>query len=88
MRSGLYTLSSPTLALIEENGHHVAQTIPQGETLAIAAEGEAFSNHLVEVVWAGRTVLMFAEDLQSRLQRVEPTTTGPTLLKFQTHKTG
>lgn len=87
MKSGLYVLSSPTLALIEENGHHVAQTIPQGETLTIAEEAFG-ADRLIEVLWADRKVLMFADDLRSRLQHPEPKPAQPNLTQFRTHKAG
>ena len=87
MQSGLYTLSSPTLSLIEDNGRHTSLMVPQGATVTIAEE--TFSgDRLVEVQWAGRTVLMFADDLRTRLKRVDPKSRGPILVKSATHKAG
>jgi len=68
MRSGVYVLSSPTLALVKEGDRHSAVTVPRGETLTIAEEAFC-GDRLIETVWAGRTVLMFADDLRAPTQR-------------------
>ena len=80
MQSGLYTLSGPTLSLIEENGRHTALMVPQGATITIAEEAFC-GDRLIEVQWDGRTVLMFAEDLRTRLQRPEPAPLKPILVR-------
>ena len=80
MQSGLYTLSTPTLSLIEEKGHHTALMVPQGATITIAEEAFC-GDRLIEVQWDGRTVLMFADDLRLRLKRFETKPLKPILVK-------
>ena len=70
MPLGRYRLKTPTLALVEEEGRHVAHTVPGGAIVVLdrkAGDGEK----LVEVVWDGKRVMMFAQDLRSRGERTE-----------------
>ena len=64
-----YQITSPTMVLILEEGRHVSYMIPAGATISI--EGKTFNgNKLVEVVWAGQTVMMFTQDLRSRGEKM------------------
>jgi hypothetical protein len=68
--SGKYRIKSPTIALFSENGRHVPRTVPAGavvEIKSLALDG----NRLVEVMWDGRNVMMFSQDIQSRGERVQ-----------------
>jgi len=68
--SGKYRIKSPTIALFRENGRHVPRTVPEGtvvETSSLAFDG----NKLVEVMWDGRKVRMFSQDILSRGERVQ-----------------
>jgi hypothetical protein len=61
-----FRLNSPTIALFPEEGRQVAHTIPQGAVIQVKTlEGD----HLIEVVWEGKTVLMFAQDIRARGER-------------------
>ncbi len=74
MAIGHFRLTNPTLALVQEGGHHVAHTVPTGTIILVdnvAFDGEK----LVNVTWDGKTVMMFAEDLRLRAERVEGTST-------------
>ena len=72
MPIGRFRLTNPTLALVHENGHHVAHTVPTGTIIVV--EGDAFDGEkLVNVTWDGKTVMMFAQDLRARAERVTAT---------------
>ena len=67
-----YRITNPTLALVEENGHHVAHTVPTGALITV--NGDAFDGEkLVNVTWDGKTVMMFAQDLRVRAERIRGT---------------
>ena len=56
-------LTIPTIALFPEDGRHVAHTIPKGAVIQVKTlQGDK----LIEVVWEGKTVLMFAQDIRAR----------------------
>jgi hypothetical protein len=64
-----YRITSPTMVLILEEGRHVSYMIPKGATVSI--EGKTFNgDRLVEVLWAGQTVMMFTQDLRSRGEKM------------------
>ena len=65
MSNGKYRITSPTLALFLEDGHHVARTIPQG-TIVIVDCKTSDGDKLVNVTWEDKEVMMFAQDLRSR----------------------
>jgi hypothetical protein len=68
--SDKYRIKSPTIALFPENGRHVTRTVPEGAIVEIknlSLDGKK----LVEVLWVGRNVLMFSQDIQSRGERVQ-----------------
>jgi hypothetical protein len=69
MSVGRYRFNSPTLALLEEEGRHVARTVPAGAIVEV--EGIFESDKLVEVLWDGKRVMMFAQDLKSRAEPTE-----------------
>jgi hypothetical protein len=57
----------PTIALFFEEGRQVAHTVPEGAVVRVAGlDGDK----LIEVVWEGQTILMFAQDIRSRGERV------------------
>jgi hypothetical protein len=65
MPLGRYRINSPTIALFEEYGRHVANTVPAGAIIDI--QGETFNgDKLLEVVWDGKPVMMFTQDLRKR----------------------
>ena len=67
LSAAAFRLNKPTIALFFEEGRQVARTIPQGAVVQVnTTEG----NKLIEVVWEGRTVLMFAQDLRARGERI------------------
>jgi hypothetical protein len=67
MPLGRYRFNNPTIALFEQDGRHVADTVPAGaiiEISRVALDGDK----LLEVVWNGRPVLMFTQDLRKRAE--------------------
>ena len=67
MPVGTYRITEPTIALLEMDGRHVANTVPRGAIITV--DGDAFDgDKLVSVSWDGKTVMMFAQDLRSRCE--------------------
>jgi hypothetical protein len=54
------------LALDVIDGKRVAITVPAGSTIKVVSGPTSESDRLVDVVWAGRTVAMFAYDVNVR----------------------
>ena len=68
MAQDTYRITSPTLFL--EGDGHVARTLSKGALVKI--ESETFNgNRLVEVVFEGKAVMMFTQDLRSRGEKNE-----------------
>ena len=64
-----YRITSPVLALSLEGDRHVSEPIPKGASVTI--ESETFNgDKLVEVIWDGRVVMMFTQDLRSRGEKI------------------
>ena len=60
-----YRINSPTLAMFAVDGQHVAQVVPEGTT--ITTDGKKFNGEkLIEVVWNGKVVMMFTQNVRSR----------------------
>ena len=64
---GRYRLKSPTMALFLEEDRHVARTIPAGAFISI---DHVDGDRLVEVTWDDKKVLMFAQDVRSRGEKI------------------
>jgi len=60
-----YRINSPTMALFSEDGQKAAGIVPGGSVVVI--DEDLFQeNKLVEVLWDGKKVFMFAQDVRSR----------------------
>jgi len=67
MPLGRYRINNPTIALFEQDGRHVADTVPAGAVIEI--NSDTFDgDKLLEVVWNGKPVLMFTQDLRKRAE--------------------
>jgi hypothetical protein len=66
---GRYRFNSPTLALLEEAGRHIARTVPAGSV--VEGDGAIERDRLVKVQWDGKRMMMFAQDLRSRAELIE-----------------
>ena len=70
MTPGLYRIGISTIALVTNDGKHVATTIPKDDIVELAdtpMPGDA----LIHVKWNGQTVEMFTQDLLERGQEVQ-----------------
>jgi hypothetical protein len=65
MHTGKFKLDKTTLAIGDLNGKPVAVSIPAGDIVKLIADRIAADN-MVDVLWEGRTVAMYAEDLKLR----------------------
>jgi hypothetical protein len=65
-----YRLTAPTIALFPEDGRKVAHTIPEGAVVSVAKVEKIDGNKLIEVVYEEKRVLMFAQDIRSRGEKV------------------
>ena len=65
-----YKINSPTIAVFIEEGRHVAHAIPSGSIVLVNPE-TFIGNKLVHVEWAGKEVMMFVQDIESRGERLE-----------------
>ena len=69
MPADRYRVTSATIAVFFEGGREVAGTVPSGAILTI--DDAAFKGErLVNVMWDGREIMMFAADLRKRTTRV------------------
>ncbi len=67
MALGPYRITHPTIALFEEDGRHVANTLPAGAVVQI--DSDSFDgDKLLEVRWEGKRVMMFTQDLRKRAE--------------------
>ena len=65
MPTGRFILGKTTLVIGNLNGKRVAVTIPAGDTVKLIADPSS-GNKMIDVLWKGRTVAMYAEDLKLR----------------------
>ena len=69
MLQDTFRITSPTIILFLEDGRHVSRMISKGELVTI--NSETFNvNKLVEVLWEGRAVMMFTQDLRARGEKI------------------
>jgi hypothetical protein len=62
--TGSYRLTGPILAMCSVGGYHQALTVPVDAVIDL--DGKPFNgDRLMEVVWKGRRVLMFTDDLKA-----------------------
>ena len=60
---GRYRLIAPVLALFRVDGHYETATAPIGTVVDL--DGKTFDGErLMDVVWDGRTVMMFTDQLK------------------------
>jgi hypothetical protein len=70
MTTERYLISSPTIALLLEDGRHVAHMVPEGAMISL--DGKTFNgNKLMEVMWDEKAVMMFTQDLRSRGKKID-----------------
>ena len=70
MTTETYLISSPTIALVLEDGRQVAHLVPEGAM--IRTDGKPFNgNKLIEVTWAEKVVMIFTQDLRTRGKKID-----------------
>jgi len=65
-----YRIKDPTIAMFEEGGVHAARTVAAGMIVEVH-NGAIDGDKLVEVMWNGRKVMMFTQDLRSRAEQLD-----------------
>jgi hypothetical protein len=55
--------------MFQEGGVYVARTVASGAVIEVC-NGPIDGDRLVDVIWDGRNVMMFTQDLRSRAQRI------------------
>jgi hypothetical protein len=72
MHTGRFKLNKTTLAIGDVNWKRVAVTIPAGDIVNLIADPSP-GNKIVDVLWEGRVVAMYAIDLKHRGIEVQKT---------------
>jgi len=66
-----YRINTPTIALFFEEGRQVAHSIPGGAEITVTDDDAVQENKLIEVRWVETTVMMFAQDIRARGEKLE-----------------
>lgn len=66
-----FRLRSPIIGIVNDANHHrVTITLPRGTTVEVI-DADLTDDRLVDVVWEGSPVKMFAIDLRNRCEVVD-----------------
>jgi hypothetical protein len=77
MQRQAFRLKTPTLGIVpSDDGHRVAMTIPQ-DAIVTLINGRLHGNRMVDILWEGKTVTMFTQDLRKRGERVDGASASP-----------
>ena len=63
-----YRITSPTIAMFREDGHHVAHMVPTGAIVTVVDSKPFDGERLMDVKWDDRVVMMFTADLRARTE--------------------
>jgi hypothetical protein len=67
-----FTIITPTLS-VDLSAQKITTMIPTGATVKVIRGPKSdLPNELVDVLWDGRIVVMFAHDIQNRAEEVKP----------------
>ena len=66
-----YRITDSTIAMFQEGGVHVAKTVSAGTIVELQNNSPLDGDRLIAVVWDGRAVLMFTQDLRARAELME-----------------
>jgi hypothetical protein len=67
-----FRIKTRTIALFTEEGRQVARPIPGGAEVIVSDENAVQGNKLIEVQWAEKLVMMFAQDIRARGEKLDP----------------
>jgi len=70
MAAKRYRIKDPTIAMFHDEECGIARKISAGEIVEVPA-ASLDGNKLVEVIWDGRQVHMFMQDLQTRAEEID-----------------
>ena len=62
-----YKITSPTIAVVD----HKTQHVPAGAVIEVETEALFDGNQLINVTWDGKQLLMFAQDVRTRGERLD-----------------
>ena len=65
-----YLIKEPTIAMFQENGVYVARTVASGMIVEVQ-NNPIEGDKLVDVVWSGKNVMMFTQDLRNRAEPLD-----------------
>jgi hypothetical protein len=65
-----FRLTTATLGIERIDGHRTAVQVPPEEIVVVLSGPRPDDRRMVEVSWDGRTLVMFAEDVQTRGQEI------------------
>jgi hypothetical protein len=68
MMNGKYRMMTTTMAVFYEEGRHIARPLPAGSVIIVE---NVSGKTLVEVLWEGKKILMFPQDIQARAQKLD-----------------
>ena len=66
-----YRINTPTIALVFEEGRHIARSIPSGAEITVSDDTSVQENKLIEVRRVEKTVMMFAQDIRARGEKLK-----------------
>ena len=58
-------MKTPTLAILDQDGNKLPLSLPQGAEVEVPT-GPVNENQIIDVVWEGKALMMFAWDLRDR----------------------
>ncbi len=70
MAAERYRIKDPTIAMSHDDGRGVAYTVSVGAIVELR-DGPLDGDKLVEVMWNGKPVMMFTQDLRLRAERID-----------------
>jgi hypothetical protein len=65
MKNGSYRIKDPTVAISDRSGKKTIMTVPAG-SVVVVEQPKTDEMEMLDVLWNGRHVLMFARDLRAR----------------------
>ena len=69
MQGKSFRLKSATLGITSEQGERIPVTIPSGAVIKVVRDPHD-GNRLLDVVWDGKPVMMFTQDVRERGEQV------------------